>query len=391
MTFGSALLEFADPGQLWLAVDPQVQTLAWQQSQLLVQDHSSWRAYLNALCLNTVLPWLQAEQDTAARVWPKPSALPSFWALVNGTAVNLGSSRLLLLPSEALDLSELRVPQEWVDIPNWAADYYLAVAIHPDEGWVNLWGYASHRQLKSQAIYDADDRSYHLAGNDLSRDLKVLWLSHHFRLAEPTQARLTPLPLLLQAQAETLLQQLSHPEQILPRLSLPFELWGALLSHGGWRQRLHERRQGLSDQWSVNQWLQSGISALAQQVGWTQAELQANRLGSQALEPGENPVLLVRQLTIAGEPYELRVLRQGSLEPRVWRFELRCQPPGNLIAKGVRLRLLTEDLLGFENHEDVADSARDLLYVEVALALGEALVWEVEPLPDDYDREILRL
>jgi len=26
------------------------------------------------------------------------------------------------------------VPQEWVDIPEWAADYYLAVQVNPDSG-----------------------------------------------------------------------------------------------------------------------------------------------------------------------------------------------------------------------------------------------------------------
>ena len=35
----------------------------------------------------------------------------------------------MLIPSEAIDDSELEVPQEWVDIPSWAADYYLAVQI----------------------------------------------------------------------------------------------------------------------------------------------------------------------------------------------------------------------------------------------------------------------
>ncbi|PSO81051.1 MAG: hypothetical protein BRC41_15925 [Cyanobacteria bacterium QH_9_48_43] len=54
---------------------------------------------------------------------PSP-ALPSFWEVVNGTAIALSGVRLVLIPSEAADLSELRVPQEWVDIPSWGGDYY---------------------------------------------------------------------------------------------------------------------------------------------------------------------------------------------------------------------------------------------------------------------------
>jgi hypothetical protein len=30
------------------------------------------------------------------------------------------------------------------------------------------------------------------------------------------------------------------------------------------------------------------------------------------------------------------------------------------------------------------------LYIEVALEPGEGIVWEIEPLPDNYDREILK-
>ncbi|MER3477382.1 MAG: hypothetical protein C4287_13920, partial [Leptolyngbya sp. ERB_1_2] len=72
----------------------------------------------------------------------------------------------------------------------------------------------------------------------------------------------------------------------------------------------------------------------------------------------------------------------------VWRFELQSTA-GALIPGGFKLRLLTEDLLPFENNEDVATNAIDCLYLEVRLAPGDALVWETEPLPESYEREIL--
>jgi len=37
------------------------------------------------------------------------------------------------------DLTKRMVPQEWVDIPEWAADYYLAVQVNPDSGWLRIW------------------------------------------------------------------------------------------------------------------------------------------------------------------------------------------------------------------------------------------------------------
>ncbi|MCY7368279.1 MAG: DUF1822 family protein, partial [Chamaesiphon sp.] len=62
----------------------------------------------------------------------------------------------------------------------------------------------------------------------------------------------------------------------------------------------------------------------------------------------------------------------------------------NNIPCGVKLRLLTEDLLPFANHEDIALTATDRLFLEVRVSPGDGLVWETEPQPDLFDREILR-
>ena len=79
-----------------------------------------------------------------------------------------------------------------------------------------------------------------------------------------------------------------------------------------------------------------------------------------------------------------------DLANNVWRFELSSLAPGGLIPTGVTLRLLTEDLQPFENNEDTATAPVEQLYIEVALESGEGIVWEIEPTPEDYDREILR-
>jgi Protein of unknown function (DUF1822) len=61
-----------------------------------------------------------------------------------------------------------------------------------------------------------------------------------------------------------------------------------------------------------------------------------------------------------------------------------------MVPAGVTLRLLTEDLQGFEGNWDGADGLVEELFVDVAVAAGEGIVWEVEPLPEGYEREILR-
>jgi hypothetical protein len=294
---------------------------------------------------------------------------------------------LILLPTEAIDLDELRVPQEWVDIPSWVADYYLAVQVDVDDRWLRIWGYTTHQHLKQQATYDAGDRSYYLDGSDLIQNLNVLWVARQLG-GESTRAAVNSLPPLPLVQADNLLQRLGSTTIAMPRLAVPFSLWGALLEHGGWRQQLYEQRQGLPAQRSILEWLRTGVSDLAQQMGWGRLEFQPGLAGARGAEP-TSPVLLSRQLVIAGQSYELRVLPQGNLEERIWRFELR-NLSGDRLPSGLKLRLLTEDLQPFENNEDVATTAVDQLYIEVSLAPGEGLVWETEPLPDNYDREILR-
>ncbi|MBD2352962.1 DUF1822 family protein [Anabaena variabilis FACHB-171] len=199
-----------------------------------------------------------------------------------------------------------------------------------------------------------------------------------------------PLPTLPLAQAENLLERLGNSEVVFPRLAIPFELWGALLTHGGWRQGLYERRQGLPEQWSIQEWLQAGVSNLAQQLGWGMTRLQLAARGLRSRETDESSVSLSRQLTLAGQAYELRVFQRGNLEDNIWRFELRNANPDAMIPAGFRLRLLTEDLQPFVNNEDTATEAISQLYIDVELEPGEGLVWEIEPTPDDYDREILR-
>jgi Protein of unknown function (DUF1822) len=138
------------------------------------------------------------------------------------------------------------------------------------------------------------------------------------------------------------------------------------------------------------QWIQAGVSSLAQQgfaqyTGWQPRECSLAGGGVRSLASG-----IAKPLTIAGGTYELRVFPIGQLGDRTWRFELRGTPSGSLIPIGFKLRLLTEDLQPMDNNEDVATTAVDHLFIDVMLEPGEGLVWEIEPMPEEYDREILR-
>ena len=368
--------------------EPEQQQI-WQQTQLFGLPQERWNAYLNQLCLSALLPWLR-DEVAQTQVWPNVAALPSFWTVVNGTALTMGTLRLVLVPTEAIDTAELRVPQEWVDLPSWVADYYLAVQVEPDESMARVWGYASHHQLKNQGHYDAVDRTYSLTQDQVLGDLSVLGLARQMGIAATSRAEVTAIAPIRSEQAQNLINRLGHRAVTTPRLAVPFALWGALLEHGGWRQELYERRQGLPTQRSVQQWLRTGISALLD--GWEQIALQPAVVGARGGVRGgetDTPTLgLSRRLTIVGQPYELQILPTTMVA--TWRFELRPITTGGLIPAGFKLRLLTEDLQPFLDNETTATTAVELLYLEVALEPGEGIVWEVEPMPEGSDREILR-
>lgn len=371
---------FLPPARLYLEIPDAAQE---QQNTAFSTLGAQWRARLNQLTLEAFLAWLQEERT--AKVWTSVATLPSFWEVVNGTAIECDDLRLVLMPTAAIDLRELRVPQEWVDIPGWSADYYVAVQVNPDAGWIRIWGYATHHHLKTKGTYAESDRTYCLDEDDLIQDIQVLWIARQLCPEEPLRAEVAPIPALQLPQANNLLERLGNPTVIFPRLAVPFQLWAALVEHGGWRQRLYERRQGLSNSWSIPQWLESGISGLAGQLGWSARVLPLAAQGMRSrAEQG-----LSRQLLIAGEFYELRVFPSGNPQERIWRFELRPLDADRHIPSGFKLRLLTEDLQSFDHNEDIAIEAVAQLYVDVILEPGEGIVWEVEPIPEGYDREIL--
>ena len=233
---------FADPREWVLEISPAVQGESWQQSQVYATPSRRWCAYINQICLEIFLNWLRTEYVANATAGECIPGVPGFWEFINGTVVLLGQKRVVLIPSEAIDDGELEVPQEWVDLPSWAADYYLAVQVKADGDWVRFWGYTTHQELKSLANYDPVDRTYCLDAQDLTKDLNTFWMTYQFSTEEMKTA-IAPLAELSTTQAENLCQRLGNSSVTFPRLAVPFTTWGALLENQQWRQHLYQQRQ----------------------------------------------------------------------------------------------------------------------------------------------------
>lgn len=360
----------------------------WQQSGAHSSPATRWQAYLNRLSLHAVVQWLREDEDRNARPWPRESSIASVLELTHGAAVQLSDgTRFTVVADEATDDREVCIPQEWVDIPSWAAQYYVAAQVEPEEGWVRLWGFATREQVIVRGRYDAGDRSYCLDSEALTQDISLLNVTRELCPVDSPQSEVVPLPPLPLAQVESLVQRLGNPELVLPRLAVPFQQWGALLEHDGWRQRLYRQRAGLPDWRSVTSWLREGVSDVAAQLGWQRLQVAEGVAGARGAAT-QAEALLSKSVTIGDRAYHLRVIPQGELNEGRWRFEL--TPDSGRIPAGTTLRLLTEDLQPFEGNADEATTEVEALFVDVAIASGEGIVWEVTPTPADYEREILR-
>ena len=243
MTFSISELTLAYPKQLVCDFTPEQQAEALPADDDYSHDAARYRAYLNRLCLNVLSPRLQEDehQNQSSQVFPD-RLLPSIWEFVNGTPIYVENTRLVIIPSEAIDTEELSVPQEWVDIPQWSADYYLAVQVNVEDGWLRVWGFTTHEKLKNRGTYDASDRTYSLDSDELFDNLNTLWVS--LQLCPAEKGAIAPLSSLSASQINNLLAKLGQPSAYSPRLKVPFAQWGALLSDRKSTQQLYQRRLG---------------------------------------------------------------------------------------------------------------------------------------------------
>jgi hypothetical protein len=258
------------PEQILIEFSTEDRDKAWQQTQNQRYSNaaSRWNAYLNRLCLNVFLSYLETELERKekARILPTLETLPTIWEMVNGTAIQLGETRLILMPSEQSCLSEFRVPREWVDIPNWAGNYYLAIEINLEGGWLQVWGYTTYEQLREEGTRDRMDETYVMAAEALIEDLSVLWVARE--LYPSRQPQVSPLASLTATEANNLIEMLGKPTPTSPRLNISFAKWVTLLANDLYRQKLYERRtQFNKTPIDLRQWFQSIF-----ETGWQSLE-----------------------------------------------------------------------------------------------------------------------
>jgi Protein of unknown function (DUF1822) len=376
------LSTFADPDDWILEISPDLRDSSWQQSQTCRTAWGRWNAYLNHSCLNVILPWLQAEYLPTATAGIESAQLSLMWQLINGSVIAIGRNRIALIPTEAIDRSELEVPQEWVDIPSWVADYYLGVQMASDVSELEIYGFVTHQQLKTHGYYDRQDRTYCMSIDDINSDLNALWLAIDRYTAAETRAAIAPIPVLTTANISALIDRLSSPDEILPRLAISFKSWAAVLESPAGLQQLYLQRP-------IDR---STTSAITQLSNWLAGQIDPIW---QVLDR----VLLSQQLTIAVRSVDLAEQPQSDLyrakiyslatgqialivgltaiDDRESRIVLQLYPAGGAtqLPATTRLRLLTID--GSEIAQASA-AVTETIQLQFRASAGEKFQVEIE-------------
>jgi hypothetical protein len=270
---------------------------------------------------------------------------------VSGSVITIGHIRIALIPTEAIDQSELEVPQEWVDIPSWAADYYLGVQVASDSNEIRLYGYATHNQIKTSARFKRGDRTYCLDSEDLNTDLNALWLTYDRYPATVTRAEIAPIPSLTSDRVNALTARLADTSVVIPRLALPFDLWAAIIEPTAGQQQLYQQRHSAPSTPTVTRlsnWFQGQIDTVWQTL---EAVMQPAQIAI-AVRGGDR----ANAIPVPGNIYRAKVYSHNQVEIALVmgifplsdtesRIDLQIHPANGAtqLPGATRLRLLTPD------------------------------------------------
>jgi Protein of unknown function (DUF1822) len=335
MSINIESIQSLEPQKIWLRIDSEVIDRIQPDPNRYSSSTGLTNAELNRLCLNRFQSWLDEMEIVHTSSFTDEEST-SIWDVVTGCAIEVGKTRLILIPSEDLDRDELRIPQEWIDLPNWLGDYYLGLQIDRDAGTMNIWGFASHNSIQQRGEYNHRDRTYSLNGNLLVTNLEIIWLAQELGANE--RAIVPELPALDLDSALALIKEISIPSAYSPRLKSSFLQWGGLLNNANLRSQLYQTRlqratieRAPKPSFCLSDWLKAEFTnALAS--GWqtyrpalgitrNQNTIELAKLINLQLDLQQEPVVLLICL-VPENKERMRVLVQ--VHPGI---SSRCLPP----------------------------------------------------------------
>lgn len=382
------------PDQLILEFSPEETEQVWQELPNYSNDAARWNAFLNRLCLNMMMKYLAEDElpETTLQISPNLETLNQIWEIVNGSAITIGETRIILIPTEEIDTETFAIPQEWVDLPTWVGDYYLAALVEPEECRIRIWGYTSYQNLKNQADYNEFDRLYYLGQEFMTEDLNVMWVAQEIcPLQKPEVAAVGSLS---GDEATALVRELGRSPGYYPRLEVEFEKWGALLENQNLLRMLYEERLGGDRPTSTNllQWLdgifETGWQTVEEILSSEQLEISSSYRSSENLSFRSVKISRGKKIDLGMRLVEESVALVVTCLPETEEDNIKIQvyPLGGKTYLSPGIKLIVMDENGEEFKPAISRDADNFIQLEfgaetgdkfsVAVALGEARITE---------------
>ncbi|WP_069789404.1 DUF1822 family protein (plasmid) [Cyanobacterium sp. IPPAS B-1200] len=229
------------PNQLWLEFSEEEKQKYWQRTAEHSYDLARFRSYLNDLSAHTMLRWLE-EEELEQKPIIHPSTLfklNSIWEFVNGTTIMIGTTKIVLIPTDDYNSDDFIVPAEWVDIVGWDADYYLSVEVNLRDNWLRVRGYTTHEQIRNIGKMDIWHRNYILSQDDLIEDLNIMWVARELSISEKLPVFKVS-SCLTERLSLTLINQLATKYSYFLRFITLFADWAVFIAHDDSRQLLYQ-------------------------------------------------------------------------------------------------------------------------------------------------------
>lgn len=366
-----------NPAHIWLEIPDTLKNKVWKKSDTQGTPAMRQRSYLNRLCQAVVLPYLQEHEPNVEAL----AAVEELWLLgINGTGLTLGEDRILLIPSTTWDLDEVQVPQEWVDIPELAADYHVAVQVDLEDSFMRLWGYTTHEQLKRKGDYSSSRRIYTLERDELVETIDTLWIrrEHFPKLVVAEQLEAIPKP--AEASLKSALAVFGNEATIFANRMVPFDTWTTLITDAQWRQQVLEHLLGAQNEQQpftqLQQWFEQQFEPAWQAVNDLVSPQPQWR---KAFRDPHDQVERAKQIDLSTGSSECQVALVLSIESTSQRLNVKTgiYPTNHQtqLPPSLRMRLITD--AGELFKEVIADANASFLSYGFEAAAGDRFSVEV--------------
>ncbi|AFZ38059.1 protein of unknown function DUF1822 (plasmid) [Stanieria cyanosphaera PCC 7437] len=207
-------------------------------------SNSTYRnAKINFICQEGFMTWLreEIEANENLEVWDKNNFYIN-WEFLNGTKIKLGNKSLVLVPQLGSN-EECEIDAEWIDIPEWTADYYIPIYVDLDNMFLLVQGYTTHKCLKNSKItkYDEILRKYYINTKKMFLNIDNMLIVREYNAENKT--KVNSLQPLSESKEKQMITKLGHPTVLSPRYAVKdFSEWCALIDSTDKRKELYEER-----------------------------------------------------------------------------------------------------------------------------------------------------